>query len=44
MIMCCVNNIHGKVNMEKRNIRVRTHNLGSPGKRMNGIVQDVEVY
>ena len=37
-VVCCVNNIHGKVYMEKKNTRDRTHNLRGSGKRTNGIV------
>ena len=39
-----MNNIHGKVYMEKRNTRVKTHNLRGSRKRMNWIVRDIEVY
>ena len=31
-VLCVVNNIHGNVYMEKRNTRVRTHNLGGSEK------------
>ena len=43
-VVCYVNNIHGKVYMEKMNTRVITHNLGGSGKRMAEIVRDIEVY
>ena len=35
--MCCVNDIHGKVYMEKKNnTRVRKHNLRGLGKEQKG--------
>ena len=38
MIVCCVNNIHGKVYIgkKKRNTRVRKHNLRGSGKERTG--------
>ena len=42
--LCCVNDIHGRVYMEKRNTRVRTRNLGGLRKRTNEVIRDVEVY
>ena len=42
--LCCVNDIHGRVHVEKRNTRVRTRNLGGSKKRTNEVIRDVEVY
>ena len=39
-----MNNIHGKVYVEKRNTRFRTYNLKGSKKRTNEVVRDVEIY